>query len=101
MYHASAVGLIQQLLCSPIGNCNFRNISKQNITTEQTPYSIGKCQKSKLAVLVCPTPINNPLSKRRIDEFVICFALHLSLMEVLTPYVRIANFRSSAVIIQI
>ena len=35
-----AVGLIQHLLCSPIGDRNFRKKTKQNITTARTPHSV-------------------------------------------------------------
>ena len=35
-----AVGLILQLLCSPIGNRNFQKKRKQNITTEGTKHSV-------------------------------------------------------------
>ena len=35
-----AVGLTRQKLCSPIGNPNFRNITKQSITTEEIPHSV-------------------------------------------------------------
>ena len=32
--------MILQLLCSPIGNRNFREKTKQNITTEEMPQSV-------------------------------------------------------------
>ena len=35
-----AVGLLLQLLCSPIGNGKFQKNTKQNITTEWTPHNV-------------------------------------------------------------
>ena len=35
-----AVGQIVQLLCSPIGNWNFRKENKTKIATEWTPHSV-------------------------------------------------------------
>ena len=46
-----AIGLILQLLCSPIGNQNFRKKTKQNITTEQTPHSVYICVRVEESLL--------------------------------------------------
>ena len=37
-------GLIQQLLCSLIGNRNFRMKTKQNIAIQGTPLIVHTCQ---------------------------------------------------------
>ena len=46
-----AVWLIQDLLCSPIGNRNLRKKTKQNIATKRTPHSVQiKC----IFIKLCP-----------------------------------------------
>ena len=43
-----ATGLIQQLLCSPIGNRNFQRKTNQNITTERMPHCVHQCDNFQL-----------------------------------------------------
>ena len=40
-----------QLLCSPIGNQNFRKKTKQNITNEGTPHSVPEVTNGKHNVI--------------------------------------------------